>query len=146
MYYVNRQQIELILEQIPDLANGLRSAVGSWDGSLMLGLVQERCLHLAIEVVTDTGSCLIDGFIMRDAGSYEDIISIIHEERVFADKEMYAQLIELVALRKPLVQDYYLWDRSSLHPLSLVIPGLLEQFASEVRGYLDQELGSRAEA
>jgi len=137
VYYVNRKQIERILSQITDINTGLRSAAGGWDGSTCLGMVQERSLHLAIEVVTDVGSCLIDGFIMRDAGSYEDIITIIHQESVF--KGSYDKLIELVALRKPLVQDYYQWDRSKLHPLTLELPDILERFAEDVRNYLDQE-------
>jgi uncharacterized protein YutE (UPF0331/DUF86 family) len=142
VYYVNRKQIELILEQIPELNTGLRHAAASWDGSTILGLIQERCLHLAVEVVTDVGSCLIDGFIMRDAGSYEDIISIIHEEQVLGDSGIYGALTSLVALRKPLVQDYYVWDRGTLHPLTLELPGVLDLFASEVRSYLDRELGT----
>ncbi|WP_342565485.1 HepT-like ribonuclease domain-containing protein [Paenibacillus sp. FSL R7-0345] len=142
MYYVNRKQIENILDQIPAIGTGLRSAADSWDGGIINGLVQERCLHLAIEVVTDVGSCLIDGFIMRDAGSYEDIISIINEETVLGDSGMYDTLIDLVALRKPLVQDYFVWDRSRLHPLTLLLPGILDRFALEVRRYLDQELGA----
>lgn len=142
MYYVNRKQIEIILAQIPDITTGLQAVTASWNGNTLTGLIQERCLHLAIEVVTDVGSCLIDGFIMRDAGSYEDIISIIHEEKVFGGSEIYEKLIELVALRKPLVQDYFAWDRSVLHPLTPVLATVLEQFASEVGRYLDQELGT----
>ncbi|AIQ46391.1 hypothetical protein R70723_11275 [Paenibacillus sp. FSL R7-0273] len=142
MYYVNRKQIENILDQIPAIGAGLHSAADSWDGGIINGLVQERCLHLAIEVVTDVGSCLIDGFIMRDAGSYEDIISIINDEKVLGDSGIYDTLIGLVALRKPLVQDYYNWDRSRLHPLAAVLPDTLDRFALEVRRYLDQELGA----
>lgn len=142
MYYVNREQIERILNQIPDIAEGLRLAEASWDGGTVWGLVQERCLHLAIEVVTDAGSCLIDGFIMRDAGSYEDIVTIIHDESVFRDKELYDRLIELVSLRKPLVQEYFAWDRGQLHPLTRILPGLLVRYAEEIRGYLDRELGT----
>lgn len=142
MYYVNRKQIEIILAQIPDITTGLQAVTASWNGNTLTGLIQERCLHLAIEVVTDVGSCLIDGFIMRDAGSYEDIISIIHEEKVLGGSEIYEKLIELVALRKPLVQDYFAWDRSVLHPLTPVLPTVLEQFSSEVDRYLDQELGA----
>lgn len=142
MYYVNRKQIETILNQIPDINAGLRSAASAWDGGVIMGLVQERCLHLAIEVVTDVGSCLIDGFIMRDAGSYEDIISIIHEEKVLGDSGIYDRIIQLVALRKPLVQDYYSWERGALHPLTPVLPQVLELFAAEVSRYLDQELGA----
>ncbi|WP_238655947.1 DUF86 domain-containing protein [Paenibacillus piscarius] len=144
MYYVNRKQIEVILEQIPDLNEGLRRAASSWDGSTMMGLMQERCLHLAVEVVTDVGSCLIDGFIMRDAGSYEDIISIIHDEKVLGDSGIYEALTALVALRKPLVQDYYVWNRQALHPMTAGLPEILERFAAEVHRYLDQELGSGA--
>lgn len=139
MYYVNQEQIERRLDAIPEIAAGLRTAAQSWDGGLMLGLVQERALHLAIEVVTDVGSYLIDGFIMRDASSYEDIMEINHEEKVFS-QEVYTVLLELVQLRKPLVQDYYEWDRHSLHPLTPVLPDVLEQFASSVREYLKNEM------
>lgn len=106
----------------------------------MLGLVQERCLHLAIEIVTDVGSYLIDGFIMRDASSYDDIIEINHEEKVF-DHATYEVLSRLVSLRKPLVQDYYSWQRSELHPLSSDLPGVLEHFSHQVNTYVEKELG-----
>lgn len=142
MYYVNRKQIETILAQIPDITAGLRTVAASWDGNTLTGLIQERCLHLAIEVVTDVGSYLIDGFIMRDAGSYEDIITIIHQEKVLGNSEIYERLIELVALRKPLVQDYFGWERGVLHPLTPILSEVLERFAAEVNHYLDQELGT----
>ncbi|GAB6926446.1 DUF86 domain-containing protein [Paenibacillus sp. JCM 10914] len=139
MYYVNQEQIERRLNAIPDIAAGLRTAAESWDGGLVYGLVQERGLHLAIEIVTDVGSYLIDGFIMRDASSYEDIMDINHEEKVFPS-EVHAVLLELVRLRKPLVQDYYDWDRQSLHPLTASLPDILEQFATEVREYVKNEM------
>lgn len=140
MYYVNQEQIQRRLEAIPDIADGLKKAADSWDGGIVLGLVQERSLHLAIEVVTDVGSYLIDGFIMRDASSYEDIMEITHEEKVF-DDDVFAVLMELVTLRKPLVQEYYRWDRSTLHKLTPVLPDILSRFSTQVRDYLKQELG-----
>lgn len=139
MYYVKQEQIERRLNAIPEIASGLKQAVESWDGGLVFGLVQERALHLAIEVVTDVGSYLIDGFIMRDASSYEDIMDITHEEKVMTS-EVHTVLLELVRLRKPLVQEYYDWERHTLHPLSSVLPDVLEQFAVNVRDYLKQEL------
>ncbi|CAM3397875.1 MULTISPECIES: DUF86 domain-containing protein [Paenibacillus] len=139
MYYVNQEQIERRLEAIPEIAEGLRKAAQSWDGGLVLGMMQERALHLAIEVVTDVGSYLIDGFIMRDASSYEDIMDIVHEEKVFP-QDVHAVLLELVRLRKPLVQEYYDWDRHSLHPLTAKLPDTLERFAAHVREYLKNEL------
>lgn len=139
MYYVNQEQIERRLNAIPEIASGLRQVVEAWDGGLVYGFVQERALHLAIEIVTDVGSYLIDGFIMRDASSYEDIMEIIHQEKVTTD-EIHTSLLELVRLRKPLVQEYYDWDRHTLHPLSSVMADVLEQFAAGVRDYLKREL------
>ncbi|ALP35230.1 hypothetical protein ASL14_02585 [Paenibacillus sp. IHB B 3084] len=144
MYYVNREQIELRLGAVPDIAAGLRRITAAWNGDLLQGLVQERCLHLAIETVTDVGSYIIDGFIMRDASSYEDIIGIIHEEGVL-DDTVFNPIMELVALRKPLVQEYFHWDRTSLHPLTPELPELLERFASSVHDYLNKELGPQPE-
>nr|WP_145402919.1 HepT-like ribonuclease domain-containing protein [Paenibacillus xylanexedens] len=140
MYYVNREQIARRLQAVPEVAEGLRHAVQAWDGGLVLGMVQERCLHLAIEIVTDVGSYLIDGFIMRDASSYDDIIQINYEEKVF-DESTYEVLRELVLLRKPLVQDYFSWQREVLHPLSAVLPEILEQFSDQVSVYVEKELG-----
>ncbi|MFM9277883.1 DUF86 domain-containing protein [Paenibacillus jiagnxiensis] len=142
MYYVNREQIELRLKAIPEIAEGLRRVSSGWTGDLMQGLVQERCLHLAIETVTDAGSYLIDGFIMRDASSYEDIISIIHGEEVI-DESVFAPIYELVSLRKPLVQEYFRWKRTELHKLTPLLPEVLERFAASVEGYLDRELGTQ---
>ncbi|MNP49144.1 hypothetical protein D3C76_1433130 [compost metagenome] len=127
------------MQSIPDVVAALTILADEWDGSLILGMAQERALHLAIETVTDVGSYLIDGFIMRDASSYEDILGITHEEKVF-NRSVYDSLIRLVQLRKPLVQNYYEWNRSSLHPLTKVLPSILNEFASSVRAYLDREL------
>ncbi|MFB9327313.1 DUF86 domain-containing protein [Paenibacillus aurantiacus] len=141
MYYVNREQISVRLAVIPDVAGAMRTLAAEWRGELLQGLAQERALHLAIEAVTDVGSYIIDGFIMRDASSYEDIIDIIAEEGVFpgAIKEV---VMELVKLRKPLVQDYFAWPAGELHSLTTALPDVLEQFKRSVEAYLLQELGS----
>ncbi|MFD1886333.1 DUF86 domain-containing protein [Paenibacillus wenxiniae] len=139
MYYVNREQIERRIAALDDVYGALEQVASHWDGSLFSGLVQERALHLAIECVTDIGSYLIDGFIMRDASSYDDIIEIIRGEQVM-DEETAVRLLELVKLRRPLVQDYYDWPRHELHPLTSIMPEVLRRFARQVREYLDREL------
>jgi uncharacterized protein YutE (UPF0331/DUF86 family) len=141
VYYVNKEQIEKRLHTIPEIVAGLQIVAEEWDGGLILGFAQERALHLAIEAVTDVGSYLIDGFIMRDASSYEDILDITHEEKVF-NSTVHLALISLVRLRKTLVQNYFEWDRPSLHPLTMDLPMILNEFVSSVREYLDQELGT----
>lgn len=139
MYYVNREQIAVRLRAMPDIALALKNLAADWQGSMMEGLAQERALHLAIETVTDVGSFLIDGFLMRDASSYEDIIEITGAEGSFP-AYMLEPLIELVRLRKPLVQDYFDWPRGELHPLSTVLSELLPAFKVAVELYIEREL------
>ncbi|MFD0586621.1 DUF86 domain-containing protein [Paenibacillus sp. GCM10027627] len=139
MYYVNQEQIAVRLNAIPELANTLRLLASDWSGEFIQGLAQERALHLAIEIVTDVGSYLIDGFIMRDASSYEDIIEITGGEGVFPS-DLLAPLTELVKLRRPLVQEYYDWPRSELHPLAVALIELLPAYKAAVELYLEKEL------
>ncbi|GIP33783.1 DUF86 domain-containing protein [Paenibacillus sp. J2TS4] len=140
MYYLNREQLEKCLNFLPVLMGASEQMAQQWDGSLLRGLAQERILHLSIETVTDIGSLLIDGFLMRDASSYEDIVEILLGENVFP-REIGEPLIELVKLRKPLVQDYTELDREGLHPLIRQLPALLKEFTSCVREFVRKELG-----
>ena len=140
MYYVNRTSIDSRLACVPDVAEALSALAADWQGTLLQGLAQERALHLAVEIVTDVGSSLIDGFLMRDASSYEDIVDIIAGEGV-VPAESAELLRTLVQLRKPLVQDYAEWARSELHGLTPELPALLRQFSDHVYGYLRSELG-----
>ncbi|WP_138753618.1 DUF86 domain-containing protein [Paenibacillus sinopodophylli] len=139
MYYVNREQIAVRLDSIVEVAAALDMLAANWQGTLLEGLAQERALHLAVETVTDVGSFLIDGFILRDASSYEDIIEISGEAGAFP-ADMQSTLIELVKLRKPLVQEYYVWERAELHPLSRTLSTILPIYKQAVEEYLEREL------
>lgn len=139
MYYVNQEQIAVRLAAIPALTDALRQLADDWNGSLLQGLAQERALHLAIEIVTDVGSYLIDGFLMRDASSYEDIIEITGAEGAYP-ADMTDTLTELVKLRRPLVQEYYSWPRGELHPYTARLAELLPTFSSAVEAYLKKEM------
>lgn len=139
MYYVNREQISVRLDAIPALADAMRELAAGWSGSLVQGLAQERALHLAIEIVTDVGSYLIDGFIMRDASSYEDIIEITGAEGAYP-AHMTDMLTELVKLRRPIVQEYYDWPRAELHPYTVRLAELLPAYRAAVEEYLEKEL------
>jgi uncharacterized protein YutE (UPF0331/DUF86 family) len=142
LYYVNHEQIAERLEMIPMLTGAAETLAAQWPergDDVLLVFAQERLLHLGIELVTDVGSLLIDGFIMRDASSYEDIIDILRTEGVF-DEDLYDPLQQLVRLRKPLVQDYTTLQRGELHPLTAFIPAMLPQFASSVKQFMAKEL------
>ncbi|NDI34142.1 DUF86 domain-containing protein [Chengkuizengella sediminis] len=143
MYYVNQDQINQRLEfmdwlvgTIPEsLENKLESE------SVIQFLAQERILHLALESVTDIGSYLIDGFLMRDASSYEDIIEILHGEKVFPS-HLLEPLLNLVKMRKKLVQEYFHLDRNDVHPLLFELPNVLSEFSISILNYLKHELNT----
>ncbi|MCM3635413.1 MULTISPECIES: DUF86 domain-containing protein [Paenibacillus] len=139
MYYVNQEQISIRLAVIPALTDTMNMLQQNWTGSAIERLAQERALHIAIEVVTDVGSYLIDGFLMRDASSYEDIVEITAGEGVYPDG-MKEVLLELVRLRRPLVQEYYEWQSDELHPLVKQLPQLLNDFKAAVEQYVASEL------
>lgn len=139
MYDVNVESIRNRLACLPELAQALSAVTVSWTGGLMEGLAQERALHLAAEIATDVGHSLIDGFIMRDASSYEDIIEIIAGEGVLTE-QVATPLRQLVLLRKSLVQEYDQWPRSELHPLTAELPRVLMGFSDQVQAYLQKEL------
>lgn len=84
----------------------------------------ERMAHLMIESIIDVGNALIDGFIMRDPGSYEDIIDILEDEKVITN-EVAPTFREFVKYRKPLVRDFTEVDVQEVF-----------QFIKEKRDYL----------
>lgn len=141
MYYVNREQIDLRLRFIPTVAEALRKLRSEWrEGDPVQQFALERAVHLGAECVTDVGSFVIDGFLMRDASSYEDIVDIIHGEKAISDP-LYQRLSELVRLRKPLVQQYFELDGKRLIPFLDWLPEALESFAVEITAFIDKELG-----
>jgi uncharacterized protein YutE (UPF0331/DUF86 family) len=140
MYYVDRNQIEERTRFVPYIIEASERLSLSWDASNPIHvLAQERVLHLAIEVITDVGSLLIDGFLMRDASSYEDIITVLIVEKVFP-KELEIPLIQLVKLRKPLVQDYMHFERRGLHPNIELLPSLLRNWEASILLFMNQAL------
>src|SRR5699024_2660344 len=102
MYFVDRSRIEKTLAYMEDVLNELKNVrISSF--SEKLGL--ERIVHVLIESVLDVGNMMIDGFIMRDPGSYEDIIDILVDEEVIPAEDE-ADYKSLIQLRKIIVTHY----------------------------------------
>jgi uncharacterized protein YutE (UPF0331/DUF86 family) len=144
MYYVNRGQIDERLQFVPIITQVLRSLHQSAhqyeksEPSIEM-FAQERALHLAIEVITDVGSLLIDGFLLRDASSYEDIVEILVGEGIFTPTD--AQIcLRLIRMRKALTQQYMTFDRSVLRTDLHEFAELLERFPHLVNRFIQQEL------
>ncbi|HHW37823.1 MAG TPA: DUF86 domain-containing protein [Bacillales bacterium] len=138
MYFVDRKFLEKLLQHIEKSISILKEN-SNWDGPLEK-LALERVVHILIESILDVGNTLIDGFIMRDPGSYEDIIDILLDEKV-VKAEDEDPLKAIVAFRKVLIQNYLEIDHDQ------ILRGLkeniekIEQFPNQVRDYLENELG-----
>jgi len=148
MYYVNEEQIDARLRFLPtvtkalrDLAAGAKAGAegGGAEAGLLTAFAEERALHLAIEAVTDVGSFLIDGFMMRDASSYEDIVDVLRTEGVLPE-ETADGLKALVGLRRSLTQDYMDLPRNGLRDDLEGTAELLERFAPLVTAFIRKEL------
>lgn len=141
MYYVDQEQIRVRLEFTPTITKVLRSLAAQEDQtSLTSHFAAERAVHLAIEVVTDVGSLMIDGFMMRDASSYEDIIDVLKGEGVMPEA-MAEELKSLVSERRLLAQEYMHLDRTGPLREDLErIASLLDRFPDYVNAFIDKEL------
>lgn len=138
MYFVDRKKIEEILVYMDEQLH-IFSRQEQWDTTLDK-LALERVAHVIIESILDVGNSMIDGFIMRDPGSYEDIIDILLDEKVITDK-MSEDLKRLVEQRKSLVQEYTTIDHKQVHTILEDVFHTLNQFPLQVRNYLENELG-----
>jgi uncharacterized protein YutE (UPF0331/DUF86 family) len=139
MYQVNTTKIEAILRYLEKQMKVLDGWKETEDTFGIRQLALERLLHVSIESVTDVGNLLIDGFIMRDPGSYEDIIDILRDEQVI-DREMADQFKALVGCRHAVLKAYtsltYDWVEENMFRFKAVI----SSFPEAVRAYLKKEL------
>lgn len=135
MYFVNQEHIEEILDYMDQLLDEMDNLS---DDSLIHQLAFERLTHLIIESIIDVGNMMIDGFIMRDPGSYDDIIDILVDEKVLPESEMN-HYKEVIALREMLVQRYLQVNGVRLRKTMLDNEMILNQFSDHIRSYLRNE-------
>ncbi|MDX8044740.1 DUF86 domain-containing protein [Gracilibacillus sp. S3-1-1] len=100
----------------------------------------ERISHVLIESMIDIGNMMIDGFIMRDPGSYVDIIHILVDEKVIPAEENdgYEAVINM---RKMLVQNFRQIDHDHVSKVIEENMPILARFSSNIRAYLASEMG-----
>ncbi|GAB3047692.1 DUF86 domain-containing protein [Virgibacillus ainsalahensis] len=137
MYFVDRSKIEEILNYMDEIIKEL----GNYKFETSVEkLALERMVHVLIESTLDVGNMMIDGFIMRDPGSYEDIIDILIDEKVLPENEenLYKSIIRL---RKMVVNNYIAVDHRQITDTIMENKGTLEQYSAHIRIYLDNELG-----
>jgi len=137
MYFVNRSEIEKIISHMDTLLKEVKDRKYS---SLIENLGLERLTHVVIESILDAGNLMIDGFIMRDPGSYHDIIDILIDEKVIP-KEDEASYKAIIDLRQMIVQDYLTIDHDQIKDVLFTHKEVIKKFSGYIRSYLDNELG-----
>ncbi|WP_102273983.1 DUF86 domain-containing protein [Cytobacillus massiliigabonensis] len=138
MYFVDREKIEttlVFLEQQFFLFEQMKN----WDSPIEKAAVERVC-HLMIEAILDVGNSMIDGFIMRDPGSYEDIVDILDDEKVI-HKDLSVSCKQIIKYRKMLVQDYTEINHAEFVEVFTKQLPVIKQFPASVRAYLLNELG-----
>ncbi|QOR66079.1 DUF86 domain-containing protein [Cytobacillus suaedae] len=138
MYFVDREKIEQTL-QCFDSHLDLYHQQGEWVSSIERKAL-ERITHILIEAILDVGNAMIDGFIMRDPGSYEDIIDILEDEKV-VNTAHASQLKQVIKMRKNIVQEYLEIDHTEVSQIIKNNVSALSSFSTNIRSYLENELG-----
>jgi uncharacterized protein YutE (UPF0331/DUF86 family) len=138
MYFVDRQKIEETLQYMEKVMHIFKQQQ-TWESELEQ-LALERIAHLLIEAVLDVGNAMIDGFIMRDPGSYEDIIDILTDEKVITENQAQG-LKTIIQYRKELVQKYTNINHQELLETLTKHFTVLEVYPTAIRDYLQNELG-----
>lgn len=138
MYFVNRSEIEAIIANMDELLEEVKDQTTFSSSLQQLGL--ERLVHVLIESILDVGNMMIDGFIMRDPGSYHDIIDILIDERVLPNDEEQGYK-DFIDLRQMIVQDYLTMDHRKVQDVFFENKKVINQFSEHIRHYLNNELG-----
>ena len=78
MYFVDKTLLNKRLNYIESMTKEVDT-----DNPLAL----ERACLMLIEATVDVGNMIIDAFILRDPGSYQDVIDIMAQEKVINDED-----------------------------------------------------------
>jgi uncharacterized protein YutE (UPF0331/DUF86 family) len=138
MYFINRQSIIDRIEVMNAMLNYYDS--NSKPSNQTEVLAFERMSQLFIDSILDIGNAMIDGFIMRDPGSYDDIIDILMDEKVIT-KELGEAIKKLIPIRKHLLQDYTTSITETIMSTFAENISAYKEFPIAVHTYLNKELG-----
>ncbi|WP_017186763.1 type VII toxin-antitoxin system HepT family RNase toxin [Alkalibacillus haloalkaliphilus] len=137
MYFVDQEKIDETLSYMDEL---LKNYEHNTFESKQDYLALERMVHMTIESIIDVGNMMIDGFIMRDPGSYEDIIDILVDEKVISQQEEKAYK-DVIALRNMIVKEYTHINHTQIVEVMNEHINELKTFSKHVFTYLEKEMG-----
>ncbi len=144
MYFIDSKKITNNLSYMDDITAVFESRE-NWLEDAVSKLALERIANVYIEAIIDIGNTMIDGFIMRDPGSYEDIIDILVDEKAIP-QSFDADLKLLLTVRRPLVRDILeVEDEEILRILNKIMP-TIKQLRSSIETFVEKEMGSTVTA
>ncbi len=138
MYFIDRQKITDTLSYMETVYAHFKE-LGKPKGAIEY-LALERMATVMIEAIIDVGNSMIDGFIMRDPGGYEDIIDILEDEKVVTAANA-GSLKKVILLRKQLVQQFIAVNHEQIFAVLSENEGALLSFPNDIKRYLVEELG-----
>lgn len=139
MYFIDRNKINETLAYMESLL-ALFEGHQKWNEDKVHALALERIAHTIVESIIDVGNSMIDGFIMRDPGSYDDIIDIMEDEKVITT-QMADPLKKVLGLRKMIVREFVEVNSEEIDSVLNETKVEIKEFGQKVRHYLENELG-----
>lgn len=129
MYFVDRELLIERLDYIEKLSHELET---------LEGYALERVCHMLIEVTVDVGNMIIDGFILRDPGSYSDVMDIMALEGVMSE-ENKNKIVETFEWRQKLQREYTNVNHESLKRDFIKAKHIYAQFKQDVYDFFENE-------
>lgn len=138
MYFVDIQEIEKRLTYMDQLIEQFN--VEPQEDTTTYELARERYVDVVVEVILDVGHQLIDGFLMRDAGSYEDIVTILLEEDVIPERNAVIYK-DLIRLRKKIRKSYTSINSKEMEQIISESQEAIMHYSNDIRNYVKKHDG-----
>lgn len=129
MYFVDKQLLIERLDYIEHLSHQLPE---------VNGYALERVCHMLIEATVDVGNMIIDGFILRDPGSYSDVMDIMALEGVISDEQRDI-IVRTFKWRNTLLREYTSIDHNTLKEDFADALATYEKFKIDVYNFFETE-------
>lgn len=129
MYFVDKNKLIERLDYITKLSEDIKGAEG---------YALERISHMLIESTVDVGNMIIDAFILRDPGSYSDVMDIMALEGVITD-DTRDEFLQTFQWRTILQREYTEIDHDQLKMDFLKHLSAYATFKSDVEQFFENE-------
>lgn len=129
MYFVDKEVLLERLEYVDNLTDNYKETEG---------LALERSSQMLIEAVVDVGNMIIDGFILRDPGSYQDVMDIMETEGAISAADN-SRFKETFKWRVELTRNYTRLDHGEMKQDFLTNLSAYQDFRKNVYAFFENE-------